>query len=203
MATIGVIAVQGAVSEHVSTFQRALSNLGKKGQVVWVKTPAQLAQCDCIAIPGGESTSISRLMRKAALFDEVKKRAKKGMPVLATCAGFVLVAKRGDGQVAQTKQKLLELVDFQVERNAFGRQKDSFEAPVRLSFSPKPFNGVFIRAPAASKIWGAAKPVAFVNWNGEEKTVGVREGKILALAFHPELSGSTLVHEHFLGEFVF
>ncbi len=203
MATTGVIAVQGAVSEHVSAFQLALSNLGKKGEVIWVKTPAQLAQCDCIAIPGGESTAISRLLQKASLFEEVKKRASAGMPTLATCAGFVLVAKKGDGQVAQTKQKLLGLADFQVERNAFGRQKDSFESPVRLSFSQTPFNGVFIRAPAASKVWGAAKPIARVVWEGKEKIVGVQQGRILAFAFHPELSGSTLVHEYFLREFVF
>ncbi len=248
MVTVGVLALQGAVSEHVGAFTRAFRNLKTSGRVVAVKTKAELAECDALAIPGGESTTISRLLGKTGVFSEIRARAKKGMPILATCAGFVLLAKKGDSQVAKTKQKLLALMDFQVERNAFGRQIDSFESPVRLSFYREPVEGIFIRAPAVAKMWGKCKPVAWLSVEGlnqasavagfakpngskllagkaaaggskenetaknkgrqnksetgKEKIVGVQQGNLVALAFHPELSGSTAVHEWFLEKFV-
>ncbi len=203
MISVGVLALQGAVSEHEECFKQALFNLEERGRVMAVKTVSDLHQCDCVAIPGGESTSIFRLMHKTGIFSELQKLGKKNFPIFGTCAGLVLLAKKGDSQVAQSEQKLLSLVDMQIERNAFGRQKDSFEAPVRLAFDDNPFNGVFIRAPGVTEVWGGAKPVAWLKTeNGGEKIVGVQQGKILALSFHPELSQSTLVHEHFLTEFV-
>ncbi len=220
MVTVGVLALQGAVSEHIDAFARAFRNLKTSGSVVAVKTKTELAKCDALAIPGGESTTISRLLGKTRVFSEIRARAKKGMPILATCAGFVLLAKKGDSQVAKTRQKLLALMDFQVERNAFGRQIDSFESPVRLSFSREPFRGVFIRAPTVAKTWGKCKPVAWLECEvprlaggknaknksakneEKEKIVGVQQGNLVALAFHPELSGSTAVHEWFLKKFV-
>lgn len=203
MIIIGVLAVQGAVSEHIGAFSRAFSNLKESGRAISVKTKAELAECNALVIPGGESTTISRLLVKTGLLEEIQKRAKGGLPILGTCAGLVLLAKKGDGQVARTKQKLLGLMDFQVNRNAFGRQKDSFHAPVVLSFSKKSFEGIFIRAPGVAKVWGKAKPVAWLKMkNGGEKTVGVQQGKILAFSFHPELSQSAFVHEYFLKNFV-
>ena len=96
MVTVGVLALQGAVSEHVEAFTRAFHNLKASGRAIPVKTKAELAKCDALAIPGGESTTISRLLEKTGLFGEVQKRARGGMPILATCAGMVLLAKKGE-----------------------------------------------------------------------------------------------------------
>ncbi|MFQ5405905.1 MAG: pyridoxal 5'-phosphate synthase glutaminase subunit PdxT [Candidatus Micrarchaeia archaeon] len=191
---VGVLAVQGAVSEHIASLENAFFNLKIKGSARAIKFPEELAACDALVIPGGESTTISRMLLGNNLFAPIKARAEKGMPVMGTCAGMVLLAKKGGAQVKKTKQRLLGLMDFAVERNAFGRQNESFESNVELSFSKKRFNGVFIRAPAPTKLFGAAKPIAKLG----EKVVGVRQGGLVAFSFHPELTGDLLVHEWFL-----
>ncbi|MEM3519141.1 MAG: pyridoxal 5'-phosphate synthase glutaminase subunit PdxT [Candidatus Hadarchaeales archaeon] len=192
---VGVIGLQGAVTEHLEATAQAMKSLGISGEALWIDSPKTLKDCDGIIIPGGESTTIGKLMVRTGLFDIVKEMGKEGVPILGTCAGLILLAKKGDIQVERTKQPLLGLMDIEVQRNAFGRQRESFEADLDLSSIGIPrFRGVFIRAPAIRSLWGGAKPVAFF----QGRTVGAIQNNILALSFHPELAGDTGVHEFFL-----
>ena len=145
-----------------------------------------------LIIPGGESTTISKLMDRNRIFDKVKQLGEEGLPIMGTCAGLILLAKKVQGAIES--QRFLELLDVEVSRNAYGRQVDSFEAPLTLTFSNKPFPGVFIRAPRIVKIFGRAKPIAYYR----EEVVGVEQDNLIGLTFHPELSDDTRLHEYFL-----
>lgn len=192
---IGIIGLQGAVSEHLEATKRAMQKLGIEGEAVWVGRPAQLEGVDGIIIPGGESTTIGKLMQTTGLFERVKQLAKNGTPIFGTCAGLIVLAKRGDEQIVRTKQPLLGLMDISAIRNAFGRQRESFEAELDIPVLDKePFKGVFIRAPAVSEIWGDIQVLAKFR----EKIIAVRQGSLLAVAFHPELTPDTRLHEYFL-----
>jgi len=192
---IGVIGLQGAVSEHLETTKRAMQKLGTKGEVIWVGRPEQLDDLDGIIIPGGESTTIGKLMLTTGLFEKVREKAVNGTPILGTCAGLIILAKRGDEQVVRTKQPLLGLIDISVIRNAFGRQRESFETDLEIPVLGKePLKAVFIRAPAVEEVWGDVQVLA--KFQG--KIVGVKQGNLIAVAFHPELTPDTRLHEYFL-----
>ncbi len=192
---IGVLGLQGAVSEHLASLRKAMKALGLKGEAVWVSRRKDLEGLEGLILPGGESTTIGRLMVSTGLFEEVREEARGGLPVMGTCAGLILLAKEGDEEVRRTGQPLLGLMDMKVVRNAFGRQRESFEAEVRVEgLRGGPFRGVFIRAPAVERVWGEARALAEV----EGRIVGVRQGKLLALSFHPELTEDTRMHEYFL-----
>jgi len=192
---IGVIGLQGAVSEHIEAVERAFPKVGVRGEAVWVDSPERLEDVDGIIIPGGESTTIGKLMQITDTFNQVKKLAGSGLPILGTCAGLVILAKRGDEQVLRTKQPLLGLMDISVVRNAFGRQRESFEADLSISvLGEELFRGVFIRAPAVKEVWGEAEVIA--EFMG--KIVGVKQKNIVGVAFHPELTHDTRLHEYFL-----
>jgi len=192
---IGVIGLQGAVSEHIEVAKRAMQRLGVQGEVTWVGRPEQLNDLDGIIIPGGESTTIGKLMLRTGLFEKVKQKARNGTPILGTCAGFITLAKRGDEQIVRTKQPLLGLMDISVVRNAFGRQRESFEVDLEVPIlGEKPLRCVFIRAPAVEKILGEVQVLA--KFQGE--IVAVRQDNLLAVAFHPELTPDTRLHEYFL-----
>ncbi|BAD84405.1 pyridoxine biosynthesis amidotransferase, SNO family [Thermococcus kodakarensis KOD1] len=193
MVKVGVIGLQGDVEEHIWAARRALENLGVSGDVIWLKKPEQLENISAIIIPGGESTTISRLMVKNGLFEPVKKLGEEGLPIMGTCAGLIMLSKEVIG--ATPEQKFLELLDVKVNRNAYGRQVDSFEAPIKLAFSGEPFPGVFIRAPRIVELLSErVKPIA---WLGD-RVVGVEQDNIIGLEFHPELTDDTRVHEYFL-----
>ena len=192
---IGIIGLQGAVSEHLEATRRAMEKLNMNGETIWINEPAQLREIDGVIIPGGESTTIGKLMQRTGTFERVKELAKSGIPVLGTCAGLVLLAKRGDEQVARTGQPLLELMDIAVVRNAFGRQRESFEVDLKIPLlGEEPFRCVFIRAPAVSEVWSDVEVLA--RFQG--KIVGVRQRNTIAVAFHPELTPDTRLHEYFL-----
>ena len=191
---VGVIAVQGDVSEHVEILKRAMNHLSMKGEVVYVRTVEDLKNISGLVIPGGESTTINRLMLKTGLHEEIIKLAKKGLPILGTCAGTILLAKEGDELVKQTNTILLGLLDMKVSRNAYGRQVDSFEADVSIPEIGKDFRGVFIRAPVIEKVWNGTE--VFAKY--KNSIVGAKKGKILALTFHPELTDDLRIHEYFL-----
>ena len=192
---IGVIGLQGAVSEHIGALRRAMQTLGINGSATWVRRLEDLDAVDGLIIPGGESTTIARLMKTGGLLKKIQERARRGMPIMGTCAGLILLAKKGDSQVAQTGQSLLGLMDIEVKRNAFGRQRESFEVSIDVpAFGEDPFRAVFIRAPAIEKVWGKAKPLA----DYEGKIVAVQQGNLIAMAFHPELTPDTRAHEYFL-----
>ena len=189
---IGVIGVQGAVTEHIESVRKALARLNLRGEAIWIRKREQLESASALIIPGGESTTISKLMSKNGLFENVKKLGEEGLPIMGTCAGLILLARKVRGGVPG--QSFLELLDVEVLRNAYGRQVDSFEAPITLTFSEKPFPGVFIRAPRILKVYGKAKPLAYHR----EEVVGVEQGNLIGLSFHPELSEDTRLHEYFI-----
>ncbi|MDW5562146.1 MAG: pyridoxal 5'-phosphate synthase glutaminase subunit PdxT [Methanomassiliicoccus sp.] len=190
----GVIAVQGAAPEHVRALESALAELGRSGSVITVRRPQELEQVSCAVIPGGESTTISKLLMHSGLHDLIIKRAEEGMPVLGTCAGCVLLAKEGDGEVERTDTRLLGLMDMAVDRNAFGRQRESFEAPLDIKGMSAPFPGVFIRGPVIRKVWGNCEVLARYG----ERIIMARQGNLMALSFHPELSGDNRIHRALL-----
>lgn len=192
---VGVIAVQGAVSEHIDVLKTALKELKITGKVVNVRTVKDLDDISGIVIPGGESTTISRLMFATGIHERIIELAKKGLPIIGTCAGTILLAEEGDEQVKQTNTKLLGLMEMRVSRNAYGRQVNSFEVDVKIpEIGNELFRAVFIRAPAIEKVWGDTK----VWMRIQTKIVGARKRNILALTFHPELSGDLRLHEYFL-----
>jgi len=192
---VGVVGVQGAVSEHVEAARRAIAEGGFPGDAVAIRHVEDLAKADALVIPGGESTTISKLLVKFGLFDDIVRRAREGMPVLGTCAGCILLAKEGDNQVTKTETRLLGLMDMAVDRNAFGRQRESFEADVEVSVLDRPFRGVFIRAPEITRTWGSCTPIGKVGG----KIVLARQDALVGSAFHPELSGDLRIHKWFLG----
>ncbi len=186
----GVVAVQGAFPEHVRSMERALVRNGREGSIITVRKVEELAQVSCLIIPGGESTAISKLLRHSGLHQEIVRRAGEGMPIMGTCAGCVLLAKEGDDEVEKTSTQLLALMDMAVDRNAFGRQRESFEAPLAISGLDSPFPGVFIRAPVITRTWGRCSVLATYS----QRIVMARQDNLLALSFHPELSEDVRVH---------
>jgi len=192
---VGVVGVQGDVSEHVDAVRRAIRSGGFSADAIAVRRLSDLQRVDALTIPGGESTTISKLLVKFGLFEEVHRRAEAGMPILGTCAGCILLAKEGDDEVSKTGTTLLGLMDMAVDRNAFGRQRESFEADLDVTILDRPFHGVFIRAPAITRTWGRCTPLAKLG----DRIVLARQDDLVASAFHPELSGDLRIHEWFLG----
>ena len=195
MAKIGILSLQGDIEEHVSMMQAALAHVGIKGEVLWVKTKEEVSSVDALVIPGGESTTMGKLLRQYGIDEEIKKLSKKGIPIMGTCAGLVLLSTAGCEEVEKTGQSLLGLIDVSVERNAFGRQRESFEVDIDVPvLGPEKYHAVFIRAPAISR---AGKGVSVLaSYNG--KIVAAEKENILLLAFHPELSGDLRMHAYFL-----
>ncbi|TLZ51400.1 MAG: pyridoxal 5'-phosphate synthase glutaminase subunit PdxT [Methanobacteriota archaeon] len=191
---VGVIGVQGDVSEHVAAVRAAMKKGGFGGDVVTIRRREDLAGCNALTIPGGESTTIGKLLERSGLHEDIVNRAAEGMPILGTCAGCILLAKEGDRQVAQTKTKLLGLMDMAVDRNAFGRQRESFEADLAVDGLDRPFHGVFIRAPAITRTWSACKIASKLDG----AIVFARQGHLWGACFHPELSGDLRIHVAFL-----
>jgi len=184
---IAVLAIQGAVREHLE----ALARLGAEARPV--RTPEEIAACDALIIPGGESTTIGKLMDRYGLLEPVRQLAAAGKPLLGTCAGMILMAQKIEGGVKD--QPSLALMDIAVERNAFGRQIDSFEADLDFQgIEGGPVRAVFIRAPVIKSIGDNVQVLA----SHEGRVVAAQQGRLLALSFHPELTSDPRVHEYFL-----
>ncbi len=200
MLKVGVISVQGAIFEHVEAVKSAAAELGLKDmQVVHVRRLNELDNVDGLVIPGGESTTIAKLLIKFKLYDRIKERVTdEDLPILGTCAGCITLATEGDLEVEKTDTKLLRLMDMRVKRNAFGRQRESFEADIKIEVKNKdfeePYHAVFIRAPVIEKVWGKCRPLARL----EDKIVLAKQGNLVAAAFHPELTDDLRVHKYFL-----
>ncbi|OEC85592.1 MULTISPECIES: pyridoxal 5'-phosphate synthase glutaminase subunit PdxT [Methanobacterium] len=186
MTTIGILNLQGDVSEHFEAMKKAACDIGKNVDVFKVKTSDEVSKCDGIIISGGESTVIGNLMEETGI---KKVIVDQNIPVMGTCAGMVLLAKKTDYE-----QPLLGLIDMEVKRNAFGRQKVSFEDDIEI-FGKK-FKGIFIRAPYIEKVGKSVDILSKYN----ERIVAVKSGKYIATAFHPELTGDTTIHEYFIKE---
>lgn len=193
---IGVIGLQGDVEEHMTALDRAFDEFGIEGEARWIRRPPDLVDIDGIVLPGGESTTISKLLTKFGLRETLISMAGDGAPILGTCAGCVLLAKEGDELVEKTGTELLSLMDMGVDRNAFGPQSESFEAPILIE-GIGVYPGVFIRAPVITRVWGGCD----VLGSFEERIVLARQGNMLAASFHPELTGDNRFYRMFFDLF--
>ena len=193
---IGVLAIQGDVTENFLSVMASLSELGIDGAVSQVKTAEKISKLDGLIIPGGESTMIGQMSLVNGALKTIKEKIESGMPVFGICAGMILLSKNSkDRVVGDVEQPLLDLLDVKIERNSFGRQKDSFEAEISIEpIGISSFNGVFIRAPSVSEVGNSVEVLA----KFEEKIVSVKQGNIIATAFHPELTRDTSLHKSFV-----
>ena len=182
---IGVLALQGAFREHCDVLDRCGVN------TMEIRKASELDEINGLILPGGESTTIGKLLVDWGLMDKIKQRAAQGMAIYGTCAGLILLAKTID----HSDQPRLGLMDITVRRNAFGRQAESFETDLSVpEFGADPFHAVFIRAPLIEKAEPNVKVLAAVN----DKIVIARQGKFLATSFHPELTLDNRVHQYFI-----
>jgi len=183
----GVIAVQGDVSEHAAAIRRAADLHGVDCDVEAIRTAGVVGECDVLLMPGGESTTISRLLADEGIDIEIRSHVADDKPILATCAGLIVAARDAKDDRVET----LDLVDVTVDRNAFGRQADSFEAPLDIAGLDEPFPAVFIRAPMIDSVGEGVDVIA--DWEG--RPVAVQQGPIIATSFHPELTADTRLHQ--------
>ncbi len=190
---VSVVGYQGDVEEHVNTLKKAANKLDLDCEVLPTRDPDVVAQSDGVVLPGGESTTISRLIFSHHISPQIIELANKGCPVMGTCAGMILLAKHGDEQVKKTGTKLLGLMDVTVKRNAFGRQRESFQVNLDIKGIGS-VDAVFIRGPAIIEANGNVDVLA----RFDDYIVAAQQGNLLALAFHPELTEDTRVQEYFL-----
>ncbi|MET9779801.1 pyridoxal 5'-phosphate synthase glutaminase subunit PdxT [Nocardiopsis alba] len=190
--TIGVLALQGDVAEHVAVLETLGVSTGK------VLSPEHLDSVDALIIPGGESTTMSKLARRYGLIDPLRKRVAAGMPAYGTCAGMIMLADEILGGTAG--QETVGGIDMTVRRNAFGRQTESFETGVRIDgIGDEPFDAVFIRAPWVERVGPEVTVLGRVPGPGEAgRIVAVLQGGLMATSFHPELTGDTRIHRLFV-----
>lgn len=179
----GVLALQGDFREHARMLEAAGAT------PIEVRTAAQLAEVECLVIPGGESTTIGKLARADGLVEPVRERAAAGMPIFGTCAGMIVLAERVEGG-----EPLFGLFDITVRRNAYGRQLESFEADLDVTGIDHPVRGVFIRAPWVQDMG----PDVTVLAEHEGHPVVLEQGNLLVASFHPELVGETALHSYLL-----
>ncbi len=183
---IGVLALQGAVREHCNSLK------GCGVEPVEIKNKEELSEIKGLIIPGGESTTVGKLLVRHEMLGLLKEMGRQGFPIFGTCTGLILLAKEING----SDQSRLGLMDITVERNAFGRQIASFEADLDIDeLGPEKFHAVFIRAPYITKVGKNVKVLAQIDG----KILLAQEGSLLAAAFHPELTADLRIHQHFLG----
>ena len=192
----GVLSIQGDVNENILSIKAAIDALDIDGTVTSVRTPDEISKVDGLVIPGGESTTIGQLSLFNGAFITLKDKIEQGMPVLGICAGMILLSKTvKDKVVGKIDQPLLDILDIKLERNSFGRQRESFESDISLNSIGIPtFNGVFIRAPSISDVGSDVEILSKFN----EKIVAVKKNNVIAVAFHPELTTDISLHKYFV-----
>ncbi len=193
---VGILALQGDVTENFMATMAALHDAGIDATVSQVKTPDQISKLDGLIIPGGESTMMGQLSMVNGAMNALKELIDGGTPVFGICAGMILLSKNSKDRVmGSTEQPLLDMLDVDIERNSFGRQKDSFQAEISLDpIGISSFQGVFIRAPAI--LTSGSDVTVLSKFN--EKIIAVKQGNILATSFHPELTQDISLHKHFV-----
>lgn len=184
MTTVGILGLQGDFARHYSVLERL------RAHALIVVSPEELDRVDALIIPGGESTTMGKLMASFRLLEPLQERIRAGMPVFGTCAGMILLA----ADITGSTQQRIGALDIEVNRNAYGRQIESFEADVPVTFIGDPVRGVFIRAPKIVRVGPGIETLGLF----EESPVLIRQGTILACSFHPELTEETRIHEYFL-----
>ena len=195
-SNVGILALQGDVTENFMATMAALHDAGIDATVSQVKTPDQISKLDGLIIPGGESTMMGQLSMVNGAMNALKEIIDGGTPVFGICAGMILLSKNSKDRVmGSTEQPLLDMLDVEIERNSFGRQKDSFQAEISLDpIGISSFQGVFIRAPAILTTGSDVTVLSKFN----EKIIAVKQGNILATSFHPELTQDISLHKHFV-----
>jgi pyridoxal 5'-phosphate synthase pdxT subunit len=194
---VGVLGIQGDVEENILSTDEALKKLNLRGTVESVRYSESIAELDGLILPGGESTVIGSLLSiQGKVFQTIEKKIKEGMPVLGTCAGLIMLSKRTyDKVVGETKQKLFGMLDVVIERNAFGRQHESFEVDLKIPvLGNEPFRGIFIRSPIVNNVGESVTILTKLN----DKIVAVKQNNIIGTSFHPELSTDRRLHELFI-----
>ena len=194
---IGVLGIQGDIEENILSTAEALKNLNLQGTVESVRYSESIAELDGLILPGGESTVIGNLLSiQGKVFQTIEKKIIEGMPVLGTCAGLIMLSKRTyDKVVGETKQKLFGMLDVVIERNAFGRQHESFEVDLEIPILGKePFRGIFIRSPIVNNVGDSVTILTKLS----DKIVAVKQNNIIGTSFHPELSTDRRLHELFI-----
>jgi len=190
---IGVIGIQGAVSEHINSTKLALKEISQPGEVFEVKYKDQIDNLDALIIPGGESTTISRILFKLGAHEAIKRKiAENNMPIMGTCAGCVILSE----EILDEEKDvlLLKAMNMSVRRNAFGRQKESFEQKINILDFKESYNAVFIRAPIIEELKNNCNALA----KFDDKIIMARQNNMLALSFHPELTNDLRIHKYFL-----
>ena len=198
---VGVLGIQGDIEENVLATAEALKKLNLRGTVESVRYSESIAELDGLILPGGESTVIGSLLSiQGKVFQTIEKKITEGMPVLGTCAGLIMLSKRTyDKVVGETKQKLFGMLDVVIERNAFGRQHESFEVDLEIPVLGKePFRGIFIRSPIINNVGESVNILTKLN----DKIVAVKQNNIIGTSFHPELSSDRRLHELFIKDIV-
>jgi len=193
---VGVLSIQGDVHENLISAQTAIDELGIDGKVTTVRTPEEISELDGLIIPGGESTTMGQLSLVNGSMKILKEKIENGMPVLGICAGMIMLSNNAsDRIVGKTDQPLLDILNIKLERNSFGRQKESFESDISMdSIGIPKFNGVFIRAPSVSEVGSDVEVLSKFN----DRIVAVKKGNIIGTAFHPELTEDTALHKYFI-----
>jgi 5'-phosphate synthase pdxT subunit len=190
---IGVIGYQGAITEHLSILKKTFEYTNTNGFIKNIKKKNDLENIHGIIIPGGESTTISKLLIKNDLHNDISKRIEEcSIAIMGTCAGCVLLSSQLSD--ANDEIKLLSAMKMKVKRNAFGRQKESFEKKIKINNFSKPYNAIFIRAPVIEKVWGNCRIISKFNKN----IVMTQQENLLGLSFHPELTNDIRIHEYFI-----
>lgn len=193
---VGVLALQGDVEENIKATTDALREMNLKGKVISVRYPDEILKVDGLIIPGGESTVMGLLLSiKNGLLDSITKVLQNRIPIMGTCAGMIVLAKKSyDKVVGNKKQLLLGALDIEIERNSFGRQYDSFESLLEISGIGNDFKGIFIRSPTV--ISTGSRVQILSKFDG--KIVAVQQENIIGTSFHPELSGDNRMHRLFI-----
>ena len=192
----GVLSIQGDVLENILSVKAAIDALDIDATVNAVRTPDEISKVDGLVIPGGESTTIGQLSKFNGSLKILKEKIEQGMPVLGICAGMVLLSNNAnDKVVGKIDQPLLNILDIKLERNSFGRQRESFESDISLdSIGIPKFNGVFIRAPSISDVGSDVEILSKFH----EKIIAVKKNNVIGVAFHPELTTDISLHKYFV-----
>jgi 5'-phosphate synthase pdxT subunit len=194
---IGILSIQGDIEENVNATKEALKQLDIPGEIINVKDHDEIQDIDGLIIPGGESTVISTLISlRPSTWELLKNKINEGLPVMGTCAGLIMLSKEAkDKTIGKTRQKLLESLDISVERNAFGRQHESFETDLEIpAIGEKPFRAIFIRGPIIKEIGKDVEILAKYN----NKIVAVKQNNLIGTSFHPELTEDFRLHSYFI-----
>ncbi|MDQ3084379.1 MAG: pyridoxal 5'-phosphate synthase glutaminase subunit PdxT [Thermoproteota archaeon] len=190
---VGILSIQGDIEENSNAIKESFEELEIEGTIKYMKDLRDLDEIDGLIIPGGESTVIGMLLfLQGVQTDLLRKKIQDGLPILGTCAGLIMLSNRAyDKTIGETRQELLKVLDVTIERNAFGRQHESFESELDIPYlGERRFNGVFIRGPAITEIGNNVEIIAKYN----NKIVAVRQNNILGTSFHPELANDNRFH---------